>query len=280
MLMDDPHNLCIKLSSHSINTLTKHQKSIVKGHLIDSSNKLFGIFPSFSPLNPELIPESRIIDIFSDQFLFNLANKEKNNKLHTQQLDDMALQSFSFSHIAIVVTDMSIKNDIAASISYIHSCNHPLIKTVHHAAFVTSIEAELFTIRYGINQACSKENISKIIIVTNSIHVARKIFDDKSNPYQIHLTAILCELRHFFSAHQGNSIEFWECPSCLNWRLHKLVDKESKSFNPQPLFPSKFSWDYCKKSDSDNIINQWKMTFQASDGKGRNQMLEQDAQQT
>jgi len=49
-----------------------------------------------------------------------------------------------------------------------------------------------------------------------------------------------------------------------------LVDKESKSFNSQPLFPSKISWDYCKKSDSNNIINQWKMTFQASDGKGRN----------
>ena len=29
------------------------------------------------------------------------------------------------------------------------------------------------------------------------------------------------------------------------------------------------SWDYCKKIDSDNIINYWKMMFQASDGKGR-----------
>ena len=29
------------------------------------------------------------------------------------------------------------------------------------------------------------------------------------------------------------------------------------------------SWDYCKKIDSDDIINIWKMTFQASDGKGR-----------
>ena len=159
---------------------------------------------------------------------------------------------------------MSIKNDIATLISHIHSCNHPLIKMVHHAAFVTSTEAKLFAIR------CSKENISKIIVVTNSIHVARKIFNDKSNLYQIHLTAILCELQHFFSACQENSIEFWECPSHLNWRLHKSVNKESKSFNPQPLVPSKFSWDYYKKSDSDNIINQWKMMFRASDGKGRN----------
>ena len=89
--MDDPHNSRIKPSSHSINALTECQKSIVKGYLIDSSNKLFEIFPSFSFLNPEFILGSRIIDVFSDQFLFNLANKEKNDKLHTQQLDDMTL---------------------------------------------------------------------------------------------------------------------------------------------------------------------------------------------
>ena len=268
-LMDVPLNSHIKPSPHSINTLTECQKSITKGHLIDSNNKLFGIFLSFSPLNPELIPGSRIVDVFSDQFSFNVANKEKNDKLCFQQLDDITLQSSSSPHMAIVVTDASIKNNIATSVSHIHIHNHPLIKTVHHVAFVTSTEAELFAIRCSINQACSKENVSKIIVVTDSIHAAKKLSDDKSNPYQIHMTAILCELRQFFSARQENSIEFWECPSHLNWRFHQSVDKESKSFNPQPLFPSKISWDYCKKSDSD-IINQWKMTFQASDGKDRN----------
>jgi len=29
------------------------------------------------------------------------------------------------------------------------------------------------------------------------------------------------------------------------------------------------SWDYCKKRDCDDIINHWKMTFQASDGRRR-----------
>ena len=32
------------------------------------------------------------------------------------------------------------------------------------------------------------------------------------------------------------------------------------------------SWDYCKKTDSDDVIKQWKMQFQASDGKGNNFM--------
>jgi len=119
----------------------------------------------------------------------------------------------SSSHTAIVVTDASIKNNIATSVSYIHIYDYSLIKTVHHAVFVTSTEAELFAIKCSISQACSKENISKIIIVTDSIYVAKKIFDDKTHLFQIYTTAILSEFQQFFTTGQGNSIEFWECPS-------------------------------------------------------------------
>jgi len=80
---------------------------------------------------------------------------------------------------------------------------------------------------------------------------------------------ILNELGQFFTRCQDNHIEFWECPSQLRWNLHKFVDKDSKSLKPIPIFPNKTSWDYCKKVNSDNIIKQWRMTFQASDGKGR-----------
>jgi len=51
---------------HSINMLTDRQKNSVKGHLIDSYNKLNGIFPLFSQLDSELNPGSRIINIFQD----------------------------------------------------------------------------------------------------------------------------------------------------------------------------------------------------------------------
>jgi len=177
-------------------------------HLINSNNKLFGIFPFFSPLNLELNLGSRIVDIFLDQFSFNLVNREKNDKTCFQQLDKMTLHSSSSPHTAIVITDASVKNNITTLVLHIHICDHPLIKTVHHAAFVTSTEAELFAIRCSINQAYSKENISKIIVVTDSIHMAKKIFDNKSHPYQIHMTAILRELQQFFTTSQENSIEF------------------------------------------------------------------------
>ena len=152
---------------------------------------------------------------------------------------------------------------------YVHSANQPFIKTVHHTSFVMSTEVELFAIRCSINQACIKENMSKIIIITDSIHAVKKIFDSKLHPFQSHTVAILNELQNFFIKDRKNSIEFWECPSCFKWRFHKDVDKDSKSFNPTPSYPYKISWDYCKKSDSNDIIKQWKMTFQASDGKGK-----------
>ena len=183
--MDDSPPLSISLNPHSIGSLTNHQKNIIKDHLIDSYNKSYGIFPSFSPLNQEFVPGSRIIDIFSDHFSFNLVTKKEKekDKIRAQELNNMVLHNSLSPHIALIITDASIKNDIATSILHIHIANCLLTKTVHHASFVTSMEAELFAIRYGINQACSNKVISKIIVVTDSIHAARKIFNSSSHPF-------------------------------------------------------------------------------------------------
>ena len=109
--------------------------------------------------------------------------------------------------------------------------------------------------------------MSKIIVITDFIHATKKIFDSKLHPYQFHTMAILSKLCCFFKTNQENSIKFWECTSRLKWRFHNDVDKDSKSFNLTLSFLYKISWDYCKKTDSDNIINHWKMMFQALDGK-------------
>jgi len=270
-LLDKSPPLSNTSNSHNIGSLTNHQRNLTKGHLIDTYNKAYGIFPSFSPFDSEFSPGHRIIDNFSDRFSFNLVNKKEKeiNKIRAQELDDMVLCNSSLSHSALVIMDASIKNDISMSISHIHSANHPLTKTVHHALFMTSTEAELFVIRCGINQACSIDYVSKIIVVTDSIHTAKKIFASESHPFQLHTTAILRELREFFNSNHVNSIEFWECPSCLKWRLHRDVDKDSKSFHLIPIFSCKISWDFCKKTNSNDIINQWKMTFQASERKGK-----------
>jgi len=233
--------------------------------MANRSNKYFS---SFAFLNSEFSPGLRVIDNFSDCISFNVCNKEKDDKSHIHQLDKIVLESFSSSSIAIIASDMSIKNNVAMSIMYIHIYNKSLTKMIHHAVLVTSIEAELFSIRCGINQATNFNNIAKIIVVTDSIHIARKIFDPSVHLYQIQSAAILSELYKFSNYYKDNSIEFWKCLSCLKWCLHDKVDKETKSFNLTPLYPCKSSWEFSKKSKCDDIANAWKMMFQASNFKG------------
>ena len=270
-LLDNSPPQFISTNMHNISSLTNRQKLITKGYLIDSNTKSYRILPSFSPLNSEFSPGHRISDNFPNRFSFNLANKNEKeiHKICTQELDDMVLHNSSLPNTALMIIDASIKNNIATSISHIYTANRSLIKTVHHALFVTSMEAELFAIRCGINQASSIDNVSKIIVVTDSIHAAKKIFDSESHPFQIHTTAILSELRKFFNSNDTNSIEFWECSSKLKWRFYKDIDKDSKSFTVTLIYLCKIFWDFCKKFDSDDIINQWKMMFQASEGKGK-----------
>ena len=106
----------------------------------------------------------------------------------------MVLESSLSPLVAIVTSDTSIKNNIATSIAYIHIVDKPLTKTVYHAVNVMSTEAELFAIRCGINQTLCFNNISKIIIITDSIYAAHKIFDSLAHLYQISSAAILLDL--------------------------------------------------------------------------------------
>ena len=110
----------------------------------------------------------------------------------------MVIESSNSYSTTIVVTDASVKNNITTSISHMHTYNNPITKTLYHVVYITSTEAELFTIRCSINQASNCNDISKIIIITDSIHVAKKIFDPSSHPFQAHSTAILSELQEFF----------------------------------------------------------------------------------
>jgi len=59
-----------------------HQKTKIKGHLVNANNRSYRVFPSFSPLHPELLSGLRVIDIFSNCFSFNSSNKEKNDKIY------------------------------------------------------------------------------------------------------------------------------------------------------------------------------------------------------
>ena len=132
------------------------------------------------------------------------------------------------------------------------------------------MEVELFAIRCRINQATCIPGISHIIIITNVLHVVRKIFDSAIHPYQIQLIMILKDLQIFFNGHLNNIVEFWDCPSDKKCHLHAQVNKDMKKFDFILLYPNKISWGFSKKEEYDNIIKEWWEEFKLSNLKRRN----------
>jgi len=183
--MEPKANDSTKLHLLSLGFLSKCQCQLIKGPIVDMDNHFNKVFSSFDPLNSELSPGCRIIDTFSSCFSFHLFSKcNKNNfKSHIHRLDKLAIESLNNPSHALVIMDASIKNNIATLISHIYIHNKPITKTLHYMVNVTSTEAELFAIRCDINQTTTSSSISKIIVVTDSIHTAEKNFDLSSHPY-------------------------------------------------------------------------------------------------
>ena len=164
-------------------------------------NRFNEVFPSFVSFHPRFFSSNRVIDIFSNCFSFNLFSKQKDDslKMYIYQLNSLAIESSSIPLNALVIMNTSVKNNIAIFIFHMHIYNKPITKTLHHVVHVMSIKAELFAIRCSINQVTSHNEISRIIIITDSIHMARKIFDSTFHSYQVHAASILIELHDFFS---------------------------------------------------------------------------------
>ena len=53
--------------------------------------------------------------------------------------------------MAVIVSDASIKNQVATLIAHIHIYDNPIIKTLHHAVNDIFTKAKLSAIRYSIN---------------------------------------------------------------------------------------------------------------------------------
>ena len=232
--------LLVSISQYSslLDFLISHQHALIKSHLVNIDNRSNKIFPSFIFLHSEFFP---VINNFSDRFSFNLFNKQKDNnlKVHIQQLNNIVIELSNISSNALVIIDTSVKNNITISILYMYIHNSFIIKIFHYTVYVTSTKAKLFIIKCSINQAMNYNNISKIIVVTDLIYVAKKKFDLSSYLYQVHTVIILNELYNYFLHHQSNYIKFWKCFSCCNWTFHKIVNKEIKVFNSILLFPCK-----------------------------------------
>ena len=167
--------------------MTSKQQVIIKSSIVDANNYLNGIFLSFNSLNREFYLGNRLVDFFSDCFSIHKAdcNLEESKSHYCSHLDNVILTASSNLSIIIVVSDTSIKNNVATSIAHVYSFNNPLRKILHHTINITTMKVELFAIRYGINQATQIPDISCIVIITDVLHVAKKIFNSTIHLYQI-----------------------------------------------------------------------------------------------
>jgi len=91
-------------------------------------------------------------------------------------LDNTIINVFNNSHSSVVIADISIRNNVTTSIVHIYLYNRPVIKIVHYAVNITTIEAELFAIRCRINQVISIPTTNHIVIITDSLYTVIKIF--------------------------------------------------------------------------------------------------------
>ena len=198
-LMELRDNMLSNQHLFSLGNLTKCQCQLIKESVVDIDNHFNEVYPSFNPLHPELLPGNRIIDTFSDYFFFHSFSKYKNNiKEQIQKLDNLAIESSESPASALVITNASIKNNIIMSITHIHIHDHLISKILYHTINVMSTEAKLFAVRCGINQAINTDNISKVKVITYSLHSV-KIFNPSLHPYQSCLNFVLKELWIFFS---------------------------------------------------------------------------------
>jgi len=207
-------NLLSNTISHqlSLNNLTPKQQLKIKDPVINMDNRFNKVFPSFDLFNKEFTPGHHLIGIFSNHFFFHTSSKQsdKNLRVYIWSLNNIALTFSLDSLIALMVSDASIKNQVATSISHIHIHNKQIIKIVYHVVNVMTTKAELFTIRCGISQATNLQDIRKTVVIMDSIHSTRKVFNYISHPFQVYTALTSYELRKIFNT----NIVMIQCSKC------------------------------------------------------------------
>jgi len=190
----------------SINSLTLKQVLCLRSPLIDIDNRCNKFLPFFALLDKEFSPGNCLCDNFPDYFSFYPWLHNVNDQLC--KLNNITIQASLDSSAYIVISDASIKNQVATLVSHVYSFDRPIVKTFHQAVNISTTETELFTIRCGINQTIGIPHIKCIIIITDSLYVTKKIFDSSLHPYQLHSATISHELREFFNKDIHNHIKF------------------------------------------------------------------------
>jgi len=126
---------------------------------VNSNNHLNEVYSLFDRLHKELSPGFHLVDMFSDFFHIVNCKDIEAKSTHQKKLDEIFDNSFSNSNTILVISDASIKNNVATSISHVCNSQNIITKTIHHAMKITSTKTELFSTRCEINLAVQVPNV-------------------------------------------------------------------------------------------------------------------------
>ena len=132
---------------------------------------------------------------------------------------------------------------------------------------ISLMEAEIFAIKYSIGQVSQIQDITCIVVITDTIHVAKCILNTSIHSHKLYTIIISSDLGNFFNRNVNNSISFWDCSSNDKQPPYLLVNKESKHHKINLILSSKSSQKFSKKEECNSIVKKWQMYFQASDYK-------------
>jgi len=224
----------------------------------------FLFFPLFSP-------GSRVVDHFSSRFSFHSPfSSDEDLFHHLQNLNQAFRSSQTLSHNIAIITDRGIKkSQVATVVAHIWTDNSIIQHLQVNSINITSIEAKLIAIHLGLIPAMEEENVHDIIVITDSIAAAKKIFESKTDPLQNMSIPVTSAINSFFRKDDRNKIQFWFCSSKTKWPKHKLVDDQVKANNCAPIFPSKELHLFNKKKECDNILHKWQDSFTTNPKRGQ-----------
>jgi len=122
-LLDDQYLKKTKSHHLSICNLIFIQCQTIKSLIVDINNHLNKVFLFFDRLHKKLLPGFQLVDNFPDHFSFHIVNYKdtevKNAYFYT--FDKIFKDFLSNPNTILVISDASIKNNVATSILHIHS---------------------------------------------------------------------------------------------------------------------------------------------------------------
>jgi len=271
-LLDSQHAKNHPPHKAATSKLTDKQRYKLKSPIKDVNERLNSVRDCYSPLFPLFSPGSRVVNHFSSRYSFHSPFSSSDEDLfhHLRNLDQAFRSSQTSSHNIAIIADRGIKkSQVATAVAHIWTDNSIVQCLQVNSINVTSIEAELMAICLGLIPAMEEENIHDIIVITDSIAIAKKIFESKTDPLQNMFIPVTSAIDSFFRKDGTNKIQFWFCPSKAKWPKHKLVDDQVKANNCTPTFPSKELHLFNKKKECDNILHEWQDSFTTNPKRGQ-----------